>query len=354
MKGRSTLARFLDQFRSQLVWILLVAAAVTTVMSALDIEDMWVDTAVIMGVVILNVLLGFYQEGKAEAALEALKKMAVPECTVLRDGVEKVIPARELVPGDVVILNGGDKVPADLRLFFAKEAHADEAPLTGESIPVAKSTDPIPAPNLTPGDQRCLAFSGTFITRGSARGVVVSTGEKTEFGKISRLVKETHIVQTPLQRRIAAFTRVLLIGIIALGVLNFAAGAVFGQSLIYMFMASVALIVAGMPEMLPMIVTGVLALAATAMAKRNALIRRLPAAETVGCTTVICSDKTGTLTRNEMTVLRVYAGGRDYRVTGVGYEPSGKFLPDRPPESKTEDDPGPELIETLKGGSLLQ
>lgn len=353
-KKRSALRRFLYQFRSPLVYILLVAAAVTSVMSLLAHEDMWMDTAVIMGVVVLNVLIGFFQEGKAESALEALRKMIVPECTVLRDGAEKIIPTRELVPGDVVVLNSGDKVPADLRLFFTKNAHADEAPLTGESTPVTKDTEPITKPDLTPADQHCIAFSGTFITRGSAKGIVVGTGENTEFGKIARLVKETHVVQTPLQKKIASFTRILVIGVLGLGAINFVVGVLFGYGLVYMFLATVALIVAAIPEMLPMIVTAILALAATVMAKRNALIRRLPAAETLGCTTVICSDKTGTLTKNEMTVTRIYSGGKDYQVTGVGYEPSGKFiLGDReillnPGNSEGHNG----LIETLKAGYL--
>jgi magnesium-transporting ATPase (P-type) len=353
-KKRSMLQRLLDQFRSPLVYILLVAAAVTSVMSLLTHEDMWMDTAVIMGVVVLNVLIGFFQEGKSENALEALQKMIVPECTVLRDGVENVIATRELVPGDVVILHSGDKVPADLRLFFTKDAHADEAPLTGESTPVIKDTEPSAMPHLTPADQHCMAFSGTFITRGSARGVVVGTGENTEFGKIAKLVKETRIVRTPLQKKIAAFTKILIIGVLGLGAINFIVGVSFGYDLVYMFMATVALIVAAIPEMLPMIVTAILALAATVMAKRNALIRRLPAAETLGCATTICSDKTGTLTKNEMTVTRVYSGGKDYLVAGVGYEPSGEFVLEdegislNPDNSKSHEG----LIETLKAGYL--
>jgi magnesium-transporting ATPase (P-type) len=348
LKGRGFLARLLDQFRSPLVWILLVAAAVTTVMSVLGLEDMWADTGVIVGVVILNVLLGFYQEGKAEAALEALKKMAVQNCTVMRDRIEQIIPSRELVPGDVVILNGGDKIPADLRLFFSKNAHADEAPLTGESTPVRKTTDCYSSDNLAPGDQYCIAFSGTFITRGTARGLVINTGENTEFGKIAGLMKATKIIHTPLQKKIEAFTKVLVIGIIGLGLINFTVGVIFGQELIHMFMASVALIVAGMPEMLPMIVTGVLALAATAMAKKNALIRRLPAAETLGCTTVICSDKTGTLTKNEMTVTRIFTGGKEYTLTGVGYNPEGKIISRENSGTDTKIDH--EVLETLKAG----
>lgn len=348
LKGRGVLARLLDQFRSPLVWILLVAAIVTTTMSVMKLEDMRADTSVILGVVVLNVLLGFYQEGKAEAALEALKKMAVQNCTVLRDGLTQIIPSRELVPGDVVILNSGDKIPADLRLFFTKDAFVDEAPLTGESMPVEKNTDSLRVTNLPPGDQHCMAFSGTFLTRGTARGVVVSTAENTEFGKIARLMKATHVIHTPLQKKIAVFTKVLVIGIIGLGLINFIVGIIIGQDLMHMFMATVALIVAGMPEMLPMIVTGVLALAATAMAKRNALIRRLPAAETLGCTTVICSDKTGTLTKNEMTVLRVYAGNKEYLVTGVGYNPTGVIIVNDTQNAVKHFDT--ELLETLKAG----
>jgi magnesium-transporting ATPase (P-type) len=349
LKGRNALARLLDQFRSPLVWILVIAAIVTTTMSVMKLEDMWADTAVILGVVILNVLIGFYQEGKAEASLEALKKMAVQNCMVLRDGITKIISARELVPGDVVVLNSGDKIPADLRLFFTKDTYIDEAPLTGESTPVEKNTDScLQGTNLAPGDQSCMAFSGTFLTRGVTRGVVVGTAENTEFGKIARLMKTTSVIQTPLQKKIAAFTTVLVISIIGLGLINFIFGTIVHENLVHIFMASVALIVAGMPEMLPMIVTGVLALAATAMAKRNALIRRLPAAETLGCTTVICSDKTGTLTKNEMTVLRIYAGSKNYRVTGVGYDPTGDIMVNDTQNTGTLYDY--ELLETLKAG----
>ncbi|GAI44300.1 unnamed protein product, partial [marine sediment metagenome] len=259
------------------------------------ILGIWTDTAVILGCVILNVIIGFIQEGKGEAAIEALTKMMVLECTVLRDGEQKVIPARELVPGDVVLLEAGNKVPADLRLFHTKNVHADEAALTGESVPVTKNVDPIPRPNLSPGDQQCIAFSGTFITRGSAQGIVVGTGEQTEFGKIAALMKETRKIITPLMRKIADFTRFLIIAILALAAVNFILAIVFKYDLIYSFLASVALAVAAIPEMLPAIVAAILALAAVAMAKRNALIRKLPAAETLGCATVICSDKTGTL-----------------------------------------------------------
>jgi len=347
-KKPSVIMRFLRQFHSPLVYILLAAAAMTGVLT-LRGEDMLSDTGVILGVVILNAILGFVQEGKTEAALEALQKMIVPECTVLRDGEQKVIPTRELVPGDVVVLSGGDRIPADLRLFFTKGVAADEAALTGESVPVEKDTDPIARPDLSPGDQRCIAFGGTFLARGAAKGVVVATGEETEFGKIAIMVKQTRKVETPLQRKIAAFTRTLMILILSLGAINFGLGYFFGFDLIYSFLASVSLIVAAIPEMLPMLVTAILALAAAAMVKRNALIRRLPAAETLGCTTVICSDKTGTLTRDEMTVLRIYAGGKSYEVKGVGYEPRGEFISGN--EGKVIDPASEQvLVETLKAG----
>ena len=348
-KKPSILMRFLRQFQSPLVYVLLVAGTITGILT-LHGEDMLWDTVVILGVVILNVLIGFWQEGKSEAALEALKKMMVSECNVLRDGEQKIIAARELVPGDVVLLSGGDGVPADLRLFFTKEASTDEAALTGESTPVEKNTSPISRPNLTPADQKCIAFSGTFITRGVAKGIVVGTGESSEFGKIAKLVKETKRVATPLQRKIAAFTKFLIIAILALGGINFLLGYAFGFSIIYSFLASVALIVAAIPEMLPMIVTAILALAATAMAKKNALIRRLPAAETLGCATVICSDKTGTLTKNEMTVLRVYSGDNAYEVNGVGYEPKGEFTLDGKVIAPIQENNA--LAETLRAGYL--
>lgn len=320
----SPFTRFIRQFHNLLIYILLAAATITGIMTLMG-SDMLPDTLVIISVVLLNVLLSFFQEGKAESALLALKKMIVPECTVLRDGIRSIVPTISLVPGDVVLLNSGDKIPADLRIFQTQEAAADESVLTGESVPVEKHIEPLDKPNLLPGEQSCIAFGGTFLTRGSARGVVIETGERTEFGKIAVLVRQTHTHETPLQRKITEFTKVLIVAILGVGVFSFILGSLLDYSLIYNFLASVSLIVAAIPEMLPMIITGILALAATVMAKRNALIRKLPAAETLGCTTVICSDKTGTLTKNEMTVTRIFAGGRDYKLSGVGYEPSGKL-----------------------------
>ena len=196
------------------MYILLAAAAVTGTLS-LGGEDMLMDTVVIMCVVLLNALLGFFQEGKTEAALEALQNMLVASCTVIRDGREEKIATRQLVPGDIVLLGGGDKVPADLRLFYVKNATADESPLTGESNPAPKQIAPITKPDQSPADQRCMAFSGTFLSTGTARGVVVKIGENTEFGKIAQLVRQTKLAPTPLQRKIAGFTKILMISILA-------------------------------------------------------------------------------------------------------------------------------------------
>jgi magnesium-transporting ATPase (P-type) len=323
VRKRSVLLRFLLQFHNAMIYILLAAAAVTGLLL-----DELVDTFVILGVVVLNVIIGFVQEGKAEAAIDALKRMIVAESAVMRDGRKQVIPTRLLVPGDIVLLEGGSRVPADLRLLQARNLYADESPLTGESVPVSKHTGPIARTGLGPGDQRNMAFSGTFITRGTGQGVVIATAQRTEFGKIAVLMQATPKIVTPLVRKIDEFTRFLIIAILVIATANFALGVLFDFPVGYSFLASVALAVAAIPEMLPAIVVAILALASTAMSRRQALIRKLPAAETLGCASVICSDKTGTLTRNEMTVVRLFAGGRRYRVTGSGYEPLGEFLRD--------------------------
>lgn len=341
---RSPIIRFLMQFHSSLIYVLLFAAFVTFIL------ELWMDTAVILAVVLANTIIGFIQEGKAETAAEALKNLMTPKCTVLRDGVQQELPARELVPGDIVLLAEGDRVPADLRLFYTKNLSADEAALTGESVPVRKTSDPISKPDLVPADQYCMAFSGTFITSGSGKGVVVATGEHTELGRIAGLMQETRETTTPLMRKMADFTRFLVTIILAIAALNFVLALIFGFPLVYSFLASVSLAVAAIPEGLPAILTISLALGAMAMARRNALIKHLPAAETLGVATVICTDKTGTLTKNQMTVAQIYAGGKVYRVSGVGYEPKGAFMLGTStinPEQASE-----ELIETLKAGYL--
>lgn len=321
----SALLRFLRQFHNPLVYILLAAATITAFLSILG-KEMWADTIVIIGVVILNTILGFIQEGKAEKALEALQNMIVTETKVLRDNMEQVIPSRDIVPGDIVILGEGDRVPADLRIFAARNAYTDESALTGESVPVNKNSDAIDENDIQLGDRQCMAFSGTFLTRGIVRGIVIATGEQTEFGKIAALVKTTDMVETPLQKKVREFTRTLVLAIVSIGTVNFLLGYIFGYEPVYSFLASVSLIVAAIPEMLPMIITATLALSASVMAANKALTRRLPAAETLGSTTVICSDKTGTLTKNEMTVQKVYSGGKIYSVDGVGYAPEGHYM----------------------------
>ena len=325
-KKRSALLRFLAQFNSPLIYILLVCAAITSALCIWKDADLWMDTVVIVAVVIANTIIGFIQEGKAEASVEALEKMIVPGCTVVRGGKKLMLPTRELVPGDVVVMEGGDRVPADLRLFQAKNLSADESAITGESVPAFKKTDAIAGERII-ADQSCILFSGTFVTKGAGQGVVVGTGTRTELGRIAKLITETEKITTPLTRKMAEFTRILVIAILIITVLNFVLAVWFGIEIETAFLASVSLAVAAIPEGLPAVVTMALAIGVTAMARKNAIIKRLPAAETLGCTTVICSDKTGTLTKNQMTVSRIYAGKMDYTVSGVGYEPVGAFTP---------------------------
>ncbi len=344
-KKRSALVRFLLQFRNALIYLLLAAALVTAILQH------WTDTAVILLVVIGNAIIGFVQEGKAEASMEALTKMLVPDCTVLRDGEVREIPARELVPGDVAILDEGAAVPADLRLFYAKNLSTDEAALTGESVPVEKKTDPLPKADLSPADQISMAFSGTFAVRGAGKGIVVATAEKTELGKIAMLMKGSPSdTLAPLTRKVGKFTKFIIIAVLIMASINLILGATLGDyRLVDAFLASVALAVAAIPEGLPAILTIALAFGAKAMAGKNALIRRLPAVETLGSATVICSDKTGTLTRNEMTVGRVYCGQKTYQVTGAGYAPHGEFLRDGSPVEPLKET---DLVSILTAGLL--
>jgi len=344
VKKRSPLIRFLRQFHNALLYVLIAAAIVTFFLGHLT------DMYVIIGVVLATVIIGFIQEGKAETSLEALKKMMIPECHVLRDGERKTIAARELVPGDVVVLEGGHRVPADLRLFESKNLSVDEAILTGESVPVDKDIDAIETPNLPPADRTCMTFSGTFITRGHAKGIVVKTGKETEIGKIAGMMVETKRAVPPIVKKVAEFTKFLIIAIVSFGVIVFAIGLTLGYEWTYMFLAVVSMIVALIPEGLPAALISAFAIGAIHMARRNALIRILPAVESLGCTTVICSDKTGTLTKNEMTVVRIYSGDRDYEVTGVGYEPSGEFFQGNDKVSPTQ--VTRELAETLAAGYL--
>ena len=316
--------RFLRQFNDPMVIILLATAVVTAVLTALG-NHMLPDTIVITSVVLLNSILGFVQEGKAEGALDALRSMMVQECLVVRDKDQRRIPARELVPGDLVVLEGGDKIPADVRFFEVSNIHVDESSLTGESVPVKKKIEAVTGEDLVPGDQTNMGFSGTYLTQGTARGIVVETGRTTVFGRIADMVKAADSGLTPLQAKMKEFVHTLIIAILVVGAFNFAYGVYLGYDTAYSFLGAVSLVVAAIPEMLPALVTSILALSGVVMAGRKALIRKLPAAETLGATSVICSDKTGTLTENRMTVTRVYAGSQIYQVTGTGYDIEGEF-----------------------------
>jgi len=316
-KGRGPLLRFLLQFHQVLVHVLLVATVVKLAIGA------YTDAAVIFAVIFLNAVIGFVQESKALGALEALARALTTEATVLRSGRRQRVDARALVPGDIVLLASGDKVPADLRLLEVRELRVDEAALTGESLPVEKHAEPL-ALGTGLADRANMAYSSTLVHYGTATGVVVATGKQTEIGRISELLTHTDVLATPLTRRIERFSHWLMWAILALAALTFAVGTfVHDQPLVDMFMAAVALAVAMIPEGLVVVLTITLAIGVHRMARRNAIIRHLPAVETLGSTTVICSDKTGTLTRNEMTVQRLWAGGVDAEVGGVGYAPHG-------------------------------
>ena len=320
-KGRGPIMLFLLQFHQPLVYILLAAAAVTTVLRE------WVDAGVIYGVVLVNAVIGFLQEAKAVKAIETLSNSMTSTATVLRGGERRQIPASELVPGDIVLLQSGDKVPADLRLLSTRELQIDESTLTGESVPVQKQSGALPHDTLM-ADRINMAYSSTLVTCGIATGTVVATGNSTEVGRINELIASADILTTPLTKKITRFSGVLLYVILGLGAITFIVGVMRGTSWIEMFMAVVALAVGAIPEGLPAAVTITLAIGVAKMARRNAIIRKLPAVETLGSTTVICSDKTGTLTRNQMTVQEVYAGGDLFQVSGSGYAPEGDFTRD--------------------------
>ncbi len=317
-KGHGPLMRFMLQFNQALVYILIVAVIIKLFLGV------WVDAAVILGVILLNAIIGFIQEGKALNALEALSKALTTETTVLRNGEKQRIDAMELVPGDIVILASGDKIPADLHLLHIRNLQVDESALTGESLPVEKKAGLL-EDKTSLADRTNMGYSSALITYGTAVGLVVETGDKTEIGRISELIASTEILATPLTRKIARFSHLLLYAILTLAVLTFLVGLWHGNSWVDLFMAAVALSVAMIPEGLPAVLTITLAIGVARMAKRNAIIRRLPAVETLGSTTVICSDKTGTLTRNEMTVHKLWAGNEEFEVSGVGYMPNGKI-----------------------------
>ncbi|BBJ00605.1 cation-transporting P-type ATPase [Ferrigenium kumadai] len=320
---RDSLAvRFARQFDNALIYVLLASAAITALLNH------WVDCSVIVGVVLINAVIGVIQEGKAERAMDAIRNMLSPTATVLREGRRREIPAEQVVPGDVVLLASGDKVPADLRLIEARQLRVEEAALTGESEAVEKNIAAVNAKTVV-ADRRCMAYSGTLVVYGQARGVAVATGSATEIGHISSLISAVDRLETPLLRQMTRFGQQLTWAILLLAVLTFLFGVwvrSYGWS--EMFFAAVGLAVAAIPEGLPAIMTIVLAFGVQRMARRNAIIRRLPAVEALGSVTVICSDKTGTLTRNEMTVQRIITAGKTFEVSGSGYAPRGGFAID--------------------------
>ena len=321
-KTHGPLIRFLCQFHNVLIYVLIAAGVVTALL------EHWVDASVIFGVVVLNAIIGFVQEGKAEDALRAIRQMLSPNAMVMRDGRKITVPAEELVPGDMVLMQSGDKVPADLRLVRVKGLQIQEAVLTGESLAVEKKTSPV-ADQAVIGDRNCMAYSGTLVTHGQGTGIVVATGASTEIGRISTLVSEVEMVTTPLLRQMAQFSRWLTMAILALAALTFAFGTLLRDyAAADMFLAAVSLAVAAIPEGLPAIMTITLAIGVQRMARRHAIIRRLPAVETLGAVTVICSDKTGTLTRNEMTVRTIVTAADQFSVDGTGYDPHGAICLD--------------------------
>jgi calcium-translocating P-type ATPase len=321
-KKRGPLMRFLAQFNNVLVYVLL-AAGFTKLML-----NLWVDAAIIFGVVVLNALLGFIQEGKAEKALDSIRNMLSAEARTVRGGETRMIPAEQLVPGDVVILESGDKIPADLRLIDAKNLRTEEAALTGESVPADKSTDVVPA-NATVGDRDNMAFSGTMIVAGRATGVVVATGSETELGRINQLLASVSPLETPLLRQIKTFGYTITAAIGVISVLIFAYGKwVKGMAFVELFQAVVGIAVSVIPEGLPALITITLAIGVQRMAQRNAIIRRLPAVETLGSVSRICSDKTGTLTLMEMMVVSAVTAESVYQITGDGYAPEGEIHKD--------------------------
>jgi magnesium-transporting ATPase (P-type) len=317
--GKSTWQRLADQLVAPLVLVLIAAGVITAFLGE------WVDSGVILGVVAINAIIGTVQESRAAQALAALAKSVASEATVLRGGRRRRLSAAHLVPGDIVHLAAGDKVPADLRILHGKELRTVEASLTGESLPVEKHAAPLPSE--TPlADRRNMAYAGTIVVGGQGVGLVVATGPATETGRIAGMIAAAPKLATPLTRKMAAFARRLLWVILGLAALTFAIGISRGETAFEMFMAAVALAVGAIPEGLPAALTITLAIGVTRLAKRHAIVRQLPAVEALGSTTVILSDKTGTLTENAMTVRALLAGGRRYEITGHGYAPEGDFL----------------------------
>ncbi len=316
--GKPPWLRFLLQFHQPLLYILLLAGTVKAFLGS------WTNAWVIWGVTLINAIIGYVQEAQAEGAIASLAKAVATETTVLREGQPLRIPSRDLVPGDLVMLTSGDKVPADLRLLRVRNLQVDESALTGESVPVEKSIQVFPVD--TPlAERRNMAYAGSFITFGQGQGLVIATANATEVGQISQSMENSVSLSTPLTRKFEKFSHTLLYAILTLATFTFVVGIGQGGTWLNMFEAAVALAVSAIPEGLPAVVTITFAIGVNRMAKRNAIIRKLPAVEALGSATVICSDKTGTLTENQMTVQAIYTGGQHYRISGGGYSPKGEI-----------------------------
>jgi Ca2+-transporting ATPase len=341
-KGKSAWVRLLLQFNQPLLYILLIAGVVTAFLQE------WVEAGVIFGVTLLNAIIGFVQESKAESAIAALAASVTTEATVIRSGEQKRIPSNQVMPGDLVLLASGDKVPADLRLAKVRNLQIDESALTGESVPVEKATEPID-PETPLAERTSMAYAGSLVASGQGQGLVVAIANQTETGRISQLMEQSVNLETPLTRRMEKFSKTLLYIILGLAALLFVVRLGQGEPWVEVFKTAVALAVAAIPEGLPAVVTITLAIGVSRMAQRHAIIRKLPAVETLGSTTVICSDKTGTLTENQMTVQSIYAGDQHYSVSGVGYAPDGEILLDDQPVDLAN---APVLHECLQAGLL--
>ena len=340
--GKGPLMRLLQQFHQPLIYILLAAGLVTAALQE------WVDSGVIFGVVLVNAAIGFLQESKALEAIAALAQTMVAEATVLRAGLKRRISSAEVVPGDLILLQSGDKVPADTRLIELRDLQIDESTLTGESVPVKKKRGILDHDTVL-ADRRNMVYASTLVTYGQGTGVVVATGNATEVGRISALIAAVPDLQTPLTRKIGHFSHILLYAILALAAATVLIGMLRGRPLLEMFMAAVALAVGAIPEGLPAALSITLAIGVARMAQRRAVIRRLPAVETLGSTTVICSDKTGTLTENQMTVQQIRAGDEAFELSGLGYDPSGTILKHGEPFSPSQ---APALMECFRAGLL--
>jgi Ca2+-transporting ATPase len=333
--------RFLRQFAELLIWILIFAALIAGALGE------WLDALAILTIVVLNAILGFLQEEKAQRELASLRKRAAYSATAIRSGKQVVVAAEELVPGDVIELEAGDHIPADVRLIETFALSVQEAALTGESVPIYKDAAPLlPEPTVL-ADRRNMAYLGTVVVSGRATGVVASTGMQTELGQIAGLLESQPAEPTPLQKRLSELGRKLLVVCLAIVAIIFTLQVTRGGDILEIFFAAVSLAVAAIPEGLPAVVTLVLAVGLRRMVRRNALIRKLPSVETLGCVTVICSDKTGTLTRNEMTVERIITGEKEFSVTGAGYSPVGDFILDNNIVSL---DDQPDILTTLEAG----